>query len=101
MNIKDLINKLRQIHKTQEEEKLDKYIKNLYELKNKVASTIKNDSDCFTIEGYSELTFTSSFFDKIENWGCTRYDDVYKVTITEKGLLKLAKELKKYNLNIY
>lgn len=101
MKIEGLINKLCKMQKKEDDEKLEKFIKKLCKLKNKVTLAIEKETDCFTIEGYSELIFTSSFFDKIENWGCTRYDDVYKVTITKKGLLKLDKELKKYNLNIY
>lgn len=101
MDIKDLINKLYQIHEKQQDKKLEKYLINLCELKNKVALAIEDGSDCFIIESYSKLLFTNNFFTKIEKWGCTKYNDTFKVTITEKELLKLDKELKKYNLNIY
>lgn len=101
MDIKELINKIHKINKEEYNKKLEEFIKSLCKLKNKVVSTIDMGNDCFTIEGYYELTFASKFFDKIEKWGCTRYNDIYKVTITEKGLFKLDKELKKYNLDIY
>jgi hypothetical protein len=101
MNIEKIIEKLYKIKEKENDEKLTKFIKELCSLKNKVVSAIEEERDCFLIEGYSELNFAGQFFDKIEKWGCTRYDDTYKVTITEKGLLKLNKELKKYNLNVY
>lgn len=101
MNIKELIEKIHKINKKEKDTELEQFIINLHELKNEVVLTIKNRNNCFTIEGYSNLTLANKFFDKIEKWGNTRYNDVYKVTIDEKGLLKLDKELKKYNLDIY
>lgn len=101
MNIKELIEKNHKINKKEKDTELGQFIINLHELKNKVVSAIKNGNDCFTIEGYSNLTLANKFFNRIEKWGNTRYNDVYKVTINEKGLLKLDKELKKYNLDIY
>lgn len=101
MNIKGLIEEIHKINKRKKDAKLEQFIISLHELKNKVVLTIKNGNDCFTIEGHSNLTLANKFFDKIEKWGNTRYNDVYKVTIDEKGILKLDKELKKYNLDIY
>lgn len=101
MDIEDLIKKTFKIKKKQDAEKLEKYIKDLCDLKNKVVSSIEKGWDCFCVEGYGEKLFASQFFDEIENWGCTRYDKTYKITITEKSLRKLDKELKKYNLDIY
>lgn len=101
MNIKELIEKIHKINKREQDTELEQFIISLHELKNKVVLAIKNGNNCFTIEGYSNLTLAKKFFDKIEKWGNTRYADVYRVTINEKGLLKLDKELKKYNLDIY
>lgn len=101
MNIKELIEELYKINEKENDIKLKNFIICLVELKNKVALAIKNGNDCFTVEGYKEMTFANRFFNKIEKWGNTRYDYTYKVTIEEKGLLKLDKELKKYNLDIY
>lgn len=101
MDIEDLIKKIFKIKKKQDEEKLEKYIKDLCDLKNKVVSSIEKGWGCFCVEGFCEKLFASQFFDKIEAWGCTRYAETYKITITEKSLRKLDKELKKYNLDIY
>lgn len=102
MDIGELIKKITKIKKEEKELELEEYIKDLCKLKNKVSSAINDKgSDCFLIEGYYEKMITSKFFNKIENWGNTRYDKTYKVTITEQDLLKLEKELKKYNLNVY
>lgn len=102
MDIGELIKKITKIKKEEKELELEEYIKDLCKLKNKVSSAINDEgSDCFLIEGYYEKMITSKFFNKIENWGNTRYDKTYKVTITEQDLLKLEKELEKYNLNVY
>lgn len=101
INIKGLIEEIHKINKKKKDIKLEEFIINLCALKNEVVLTIKNGNNCFTIEDYKILALANRFFDKIEKWGNTRYNDVYKVTIDEKGLLKLDKELKKYNLNIY
>lgn len=101
MNIKGLIEEIHKINEREKDTELEQFIISLHELKNKVVLAIKNGNDCFTIEGYSNLTLAKKFFDKIEKWGNTRYADTYKVTINKKGLLKLDKELKKYNLDIY
>ena len=101
MNIKGLIKEIHKINKREKDTELEQFIISLHELKNKVVLAIKNGNNCFTIEGYSNLTIAKKFFDKIEKWGNTRYADTYRVTINEKGLLKLDKKLKKYNLDIY
>ena len=101
MNIKGLIKEIHKINKREKDTELEQFIISLHELKNKVVLAIKNGNNCFTIEGYSNLTLAKKIFDKIEKWGNPRYADTYRVTINEKGLLKLDKELKKYNLDIY
>ena len=69
MNVKGLIEEIHKINKREKDTELEQFIINLHELKNKVVLAIKDGNNCFTIEGYSNLTLAKKFFGKIEKWG--------------------------------
>ncbi len=102
--IEKLIKKLQTnknlIQKKESDEKLSKYIDELQELKKNVEEALNKYERCtFSVVGTDKKDFARIFFENYKEWGSWTYQPNYIFEIKEKGLKKLDKELKKYNLN--
>lgn len=81
------------------EERLLEYIDDLNELKSKVLEALNVlHNDYFIVNGEHEIKLAYKFFRNYNSNGSWHYETTYIIDINEKGLRKLDKELKKYNL---
>lgn len=82
------------------EERLLRYIDDLNELKSKVLESLNVlHNEYFEVDGEHDKKFAYKFFGNYVAHGSWHYETTYIIDINEKGLRKLDKELKKYNLD--
>ena len=97
--IKKLYTNKASIVEEENEERLLRYIDDLNELKSKVLEALNVlHNDYFIVNGENDKDLAYKFFRNYTEHGSWRYETTYMININEKGLRKLDKELKKYNL---
>lgn len=81
------------------EERLLRYIEGLKELKSNVLEALNiYHNDYFIVNGEINRKLAYKFFGNYKPHGSWHYETTYLIQINKKGLRKLDKELKKYNL---
>lgn len=97
--IKKLYTNKASIAEEEIEERLLRYIDDLNKLKSKVLEALNVlHNDYFIVNGENDKNLAYKFFRNYNPHGSWRYETTYIININEKGLRKLDKELKKYNL---